>query len=84
MIQAAVRTTHTFEEKPVDIPFEEGEPTIVEVDGGSLPLEIHFKSASSRIKVKQSHELGGGGETEHTSAEEEPHRLVHEVRKPSK
>ena len=82
MIQAAVQTKHTFEERPVNIPFEDMEPQIVEVEGGALPLEIHFKSSSSRIKVRQSHESAGAGETEHTSAEEEPHRLVHEVKKP--
>lgn len=72
----AIQTKHTFEERPIDIPFEEQEPTIIEVEGGALPLELHFKSASSRIKVKQTHEAGGGGETEHTSADEEPLRLV--------
>ncbi|KAI2808735.1 hypothetical protein RDWZM_005940 [Blomia tropicalis] len=81
-IQAAVQTKHTFETKPVDIPFEDLEPQIIEVEGGALPLEIHFKSASSRIRVHQSHAAAGAGETEHTSAEEEPHRLVHEVKKP--
>ena len=39
-------------------------------------MEIHFKSTSSRIKVRQSHESAGAGETEETSADEEPHRLV--------
>ncbi len=62
--------------KPVDIPFEELEPQIIEVEGGALPLELHFKSSSSRIKVKQTHESAGAGETEQTSSEEEPHRLV--------
>nr|XP_027206172.1 solute carrier family 41 member 3-like [Dermatophagoides pteronyssinus] len=81
-LSAAVFTKHTFETKTVDVPFEDQEPQIIEIDGGSLPLEIHFKSASGRIKVKQSHELGGSGQTEHSQAEEEPMRLVHEVRKP--
>ena len=81
-ILAAVQTKHTFETKPVDIPFEDLEPQIIEVEGGALPLEIHFKSASSRIRVHQSHQAGGAGEVEQTSSEEEPHRLVHEVKKP--
>lgn len=81
-LSAAVFTKHTFETKTVDVPFEDQEPQIIEIDGGSLPLEIHFKSASGRIKVKQSHELGQSGQTEHSQAEEEPMRLVHEVRKP--
>ena len=73
---SAVQTKHTVEMKPVDIPFEELEPQIIEVEGGALPLELHFKSSSSRIKVKQTHESAGAGETEQTSSEEEPHRLV--------
>lgn len=81
-IQAAVQTKHTFETRPVDIPFEDLEPQIIEVEGGALPLEIHFKSASSRIRVHQTHQAGGAGEVEQTSSEEEPHRLVHEVKKP--
>lgn len=43
---------------------------------GAIPLEIHFKSSSSRIRVHQTHQAGGAGEVEQTSSEEEPHRLV--------
>lgn len=66
----------------MDIPFEDIEPQIIEVEGGALPLEIHFKSSSSRIRVHQTHESAGAGEVEQTSSEEEPHRLIHEVKKP--
>ncbi|KAH9405932.1 hypothetical protein TYRP_014229 [Tyrophagus putrescentiae] len=45
-------------------------------DSGFGPNDSH------RIKVKQTHESAGAGETEQTSSEEEPHRLIHEVRKP--
>ncbi|OTF81328.1 DFP2-like protein [Euroglyphus maynei] len=81
-IQAAVQTKHTVEMKPVDIPYEDIEPQVIEVEGGALPLEIHFKSSSSRIRVHQTHEAAGAGEVEQTSSEEEPHRLIHEVKKP--
>lgn len=81
-IQAAVQTKHTVEMKPVDIPFEDIEPQVIEVEGGALPLEIHFKSSSSRIRVHQTHQASGAGEVEQTSSEEEPHRLIHEVKKP--
>ena len=69
-------TKHTFETRPVPVDMDDAEPTIVEVEGGNVPLELHFKSSSSRIKVRQSHESAGAGETEHSSSEEEPHRLV--------
>lgn len=45
-------------------------------------MEIVFKSASGRIKVRQEHRMQGAGETEYNQFEEEPHRLVTEVRKP--
>ncbi|UXI16297.1 sodium-coupled monocarboxylate transporter 1-like [Sarcoptes scabiei] len=81
-VSAAIKTKHTFEMKEVDIPFEEQEPQIIEIDGGALPLEIHFRSASSRIRVKQTHSSGGIDQVERTQSEEEPTRLIHEVRKP--
>lgn len=82
-ISAAVQTKHTFETRTVEVPFEgDVEPQIIEIEGGNLPLELHFKSASGRIRVKQSHELSGSGQVEHSEAEEEPMRLVHHVRKP--
>ncbi|KAH9405940.1 hypothetical protein TYRP_014237 [Tyrophagus putrescentiae] len=81
-IQAAIQTKHTVEMKSVDIPYEDLEPQIIEVEGGAIPLEIHFKSSSSRIRVHQTHQAGGAGEVEQTSSEEEPHRLIHEVKKP--
>lgn len=85
-IQAAVRTKHTFEYRPVvmDDLQEDIQPRIIEVAAKSVPLEIHFKSASSRIKLVQSHKSGELQEVERTSSVEEPQRLQHFVRKPSK
>lgn len=81
VVQAAVHTKHSFEERPVSYPYEEIEPQIIEVEGGGAPLEIHFKSSSSRIKVRQSHEPSTPAEVEMTQSEEEPHRLIHTVNK---
>lgn len=69
-IQAAVRTKHTFEYRPVvmDDLQEDIEPRIIEVAAKSVPLEIHFKSASSRIKLVQSHKSGELQEVERTSS----------------
>ena len=75
-IQAAVHTKHSVETKEVETPYEDIEPQIIEVEGGAVPLEIHFKSSSSKIRVHQTHESSGAGQVEQTSSEEEPHRLV--------
>ncbi|KAH9493403.1 hypothetical protein DERF_014154, partial [Dermatophagoides farinae] len=82
--KAAVRTKHTFEYRPVKIEQfrEQPEPKIIEVEARSLPLEIHFKSASSRIKMVQEHQKGELQQEERTQSQEEPQRLFHVVRKP--
>lgn len=83
--KAAVRTKHTFEYRPVTLNQvqEPIEPKVIEVEARSVPLEIHFKSASSRIKLVQSHKSGELNENvERTSSDEEPQRLFHLVRKP--
>lgn len=81
-INAAVFSTQTFETKPVQSQIGPIEPQIIEVEGNELPVEIVFKSSSSRIKVRQDHRMQGPGETEYNQYEEEPHRLVTQVRKP--
>nr|XP_046912698.1 keratin, type I cytoskeletal 9-like [Dermatophagoides farinae] len=81
-INAAVFSKQTFETKPVQSQFGPIEPQIIEIEGSDLPVEIVFKSASGRIKVRQEHRMQGAGETEYNQFEEEPHRLVTEVRKP--
>ncbi|OTF70050.1 DFP2-like protein, partial [Euroglyphus maynei] len=82
--KAAVRSKHTFEYRPVKIEQlqEQLEPKIIEVEARSLPLEIHFKSASSRIKMVQEHEKSELRQEQRTQSEEEPQRLYHLVRKP--
>ncbi|KAH7644242.1 dfp2-like protein [Dermatophagoides farinae] len=82
IINAAVFSKQTFETKPVETPFEQMEPQIIEIEGGDLPIEIHFKSTSSRVKVRQDHQLSGVNMPEYDQYEEEPHRLITEVRKP--
>ena len=57
-----------------------GEPSVIEVENGELPVEFLFKS-SSRIRARQQHS-GGSGQTEETSSQEEPHILKHTVTKP--
>lgn len=81
-VTAAVQSSHTVEIRHVNVPHESPQPQIVEVEAGNLPLTIHFKSASSALNVVQTHQPGQAGEAQHTSSEDEPHLLVHEVKKP--
>lgn len=81
-VTAAVQSSHTVEIRHVNVPMELPQPQIVEVEAGNLPLTIHFKSASSALNVVQTHQPGLAGEAQHTTSEDEPHRLVHEVTKP--
>lgn len=48
------------------------QPRVVEFEGGSSPLKLHFKSGAGQIQVVQSHAKGGYSEPEHTSEEAEP------------
>jgi len=82
VISAAVQTRYSSESRPTPLQPSTSQPTIVEVDGGELPLEIVFKSTGSRIRVRQLHSGPGGGSFEETSSEDEPTRLLHTVRKP--
>lgn len=81
-VQAAVRSRHTIEYVDVDLPQDDIQPQIVDVDAGVLPLVLNFKSASSRIQVHQSHEGAEAGEIQETQSEDEPQLLRHEVTKP--
>jgi hypothetical protein len=67
--------------KQVSLPSEPVQPQTILVDAGILPLTILFRSASSSLNVLQQHQ-GGTGDTQQTSSEDEPHRLIHEVTKP--
>ena len=76
---AAVETSRTVEVKPVQSTNEQYEPHVVEVPGDDSPVIVHFKSQSSRVLVQQTHTPAQVGEPEHTSSEDEPQRVIHEV-----
>lgn len=90
-IKAAVRTTYSMEYRPVDIDnsqqYVKGgdapSERVIEVIPRDRPLEIHFKSLSSRIRVRQS-SLGAQQkiEPERSSSEEEPRKYFHQIKKP--
>ena len=81
-VQAAVHSKHSIRYVNVDIPNEEREPQIIEVDANPIPIIMHFKSASSRIRVKQSHSNSGSNHVQETKSEDDATRLIHTVTKP--
>lgn len=82
VVQAALQTKHTIRYVNVDLPSEDREPQIIEVGASPLPIVMHFKSASSRIRVQQSHSGAGSGQIQETKSEDQPQHLRHEVVKP--
>jgi hypothetical protein len=81
-VSAAIHSTRTVEYKAVPYNDEPLVPQVVEVEPSEIPLNIHFKSRSSTIKVSQSHEAGEPGTVEQTQSQDEPSRVIHEVHKP--
>lgn len=85
IVKAAIRSRHFFESREIDTETEPNRSPsrIIEIDGGSIPLELHFKSSSSAIKIKQSHSERPFGEGPEFHEHNEPPQLwVTEVRKP--
>lgn len=58
------------------------QPQVIEVSPDQLPVQVHFRTASSRMNVQQRHNTGVAPQVEHASFQDEPHRVVHEVVKP--
>ena len=82
VVQAAVQSKSSIRYVNVDIPIEEKEPQIIEVRANPVPIVIHFKSASSQIRVQQSHTGSNAGQLQETKSEDQPQHLRHEVVKP--
>lgn len=59
-----------------------GQPQVIEVSPEQLPVQVHFRTASSRVNVQQSHNPSMAPQVEHASFQDEPHRVVHEVGSP--
>ena len=81
-IRGAIISRNTFEVRPVPIQSGYAMPRVIEFEGNSSPLKLHFKGGSGRIQILQSMAKGGYSEPEYTQSEEEPQRMVHEVKKP--
>ncbi|KAF7493388.1 hypothetical protein SSS_03326 [Sarcoptes scabiei] len=81
-VTTAIESTRTVEVKPVQTMSEPHEPQVVEVPSEDMPVTVHFKSQSSRVLVQQTHTPAQISEPEHTTSEDEPQRVIHEVVKP--
>jgi hypothetical protein len=77
-----IQTRRTYEVRPVALQNDYAQPQIIEVQPEQLPVQVHFRTASSRVNVQQSHQPSHPSQVEHASFQDEPHRVVHEVVKP--
>jgi hypothetical protein len=81
-VEAAVQTRRTIEFRQVDLPQDLATPQVIEVNPNYESVQIHFKTASSPLSVRQSHIPAAVGPVEHTSYQDNAHRLVNEIVKP--
>jgi hypothetical protein len=80
-LEAAIHSRRTVQIIPVPYARNLHAPQVIEVLGEQLPVQIHFRSISSPVSLLQSHETLPG-RIQHSSSQDEPHKLVHEVVKP--
>ena len=81
-IDAAVQTRRTIELRQVALNQDLAQPQVIEVPANYESVVIHFKTASSALNVRQSHIAAPVAPVEHTSFQDNAHRLIHEVVKP--
>ena len=81
-IEAAVQTRRTYEVRPVLVDELQAQPQVIEISPNVESVVIHFRTSSSRLNVQQSHVPSAPAPVEHSSVQDHPHRLVHEVTKP--
>ena len=80
-IDAAIHTRRTFEVRPVLSEQTIGQPQVIDISPNYEAVQIHFRTASTRLNAIQSHESQAGA-VEHTASQDAPHRLVHDIQKP--
>jgi hypothetical protein len=82
-VSAAIRQVgRTVEYRPVPYNDEPIGAQQVVVEPSNIPLNIHFKSRSSTIRLSQEHIPGEPGTIEQTRSQDEPSITRHEVTKP--
>jgi len=80
-ISAAVNTAYNLNVRNVETQHKTIKPQKIDIESNNIPLVLHFKSQSSRLKIMQSHK-GSEGEMHKSLSEDEPDILLHTVRKP--
>ena len=82
-VNAAIhQIARTVEYRPVPYSDQPIVPQEVVVEPSDQPINIHFKSRSSTVRISQEHIPGEPGTIEQTQSQDEPSKVVHEVVKP--
>ena len=82
-VNAAIQqVARTVEYRPVPYSDQPIVPQEVVVEPSDQPINIHFKSRSSTVRISQEHQGGEPGSVEQTQSQDEPSKVVHEVVKP--
>jgi hypothetical protein len=79
---AITQIARTVEYRPVPYSDQPIVPQEIVVEPSDQPINIHFKSRSSTVRISQEHIPGEPGTIEQTQSQDEPSRVVHEVVKP--
>ena len=84
MAQSRLQSRHAVPSnmRQVALPQDLAQPQVIEVPANYETVQIHFRTASSPLSVRQSHIPAPVAPVEHTSFQDNAHRLVHEVMKP--
>ncbi|CAG2179156.1 unnamed protein product, partial [Oppiella nova] len=70
---AAIQTRRTVELRPLATDQNDySQPQIIEVNPDHVPVQVHFRTGSSRVNVQQSHTPGAPAQVEHASFQDEP------------
>ena len=80
-ISAAIKSHYNLEVRNVQLENEPIPEPKIDIESRQIPMILHFKTQSSKLKIMQTH-IGNPGETKRTKSEDEPSVLIHEVRKP--
>lgn len=82
-VNAAIQqVARTVEYRPVPYSDQPIQAQEVVVEPSDQPINIHFKSRSSTVRISQEHQAGEPGTVEQTQSQDEPSRVQHEVVKP--
>jgi hypothetical protein len=82
-VNAAIQQIgRTVEYKPVPYSDQPIVPQEIVVEPSDQPINIHFRSRSSTIRISHEHIPGEPGTVEQTSSQDEPSKVIHEVVKP--